>query len=730
MNVKGLHILVIVVALMMAGEASGQDPDLQDSLIIGNLSRSIIPVSLNQEVILPVWIKTDDSVTFFHTPLASDDDYIAMRLGGDLYEPLSLWDDVDFLIPNSNSPSPGMTSQSILGFAYLFDPRDPQNFLYTNYEWWHVADYRMLTTSDTMAIGDTVCLVEGFSPANGGLLWGIPDGVTQIIPAAIYPCLYFTENLPPLFTDPDPGTEFSINNEFPIQFFVTATDADNHLISITYNFPAVGVQFDSVDVAPGYSCYRFKWIPGIDDIGQFLATFTADDNHGGVVDLDVAINVSPVVLQAGELSGFPGTVVNVPVNIINLGETSYIGGFDILLQYGIPEMIDLLSIERGPRIDGWEYFHYNLCDTSSIRLTGIADIFGNGNALSPGNGPVAYLNFRISEDSIYVGHFAEINFIYEDNNDNTISDSTGYLLIHPAVDSGWVYSQDPSNILIGDINMNGIAWEISDAVLLANHIIRPEQFPFDYIQMLASDTNRDGVPATMPDLVYMLNVINGNIPPPRLSYDEDILSAHVYADFDEARAGILVFRYDSAIPAGGILVRLDHGDKEVGSISTGTSMNLLNSDDNGILSVMLFDYDGGVIFPGEEIFEIRVPDESIPIVTELQVSDRYGYFIPSKSRSIPNIPNTFMLHGAYPNPFNSSTSIKFSLPEQTDIDLSIYNVLGQMVKSFRFNNMPAGECSVVWDGFSDSGSGVSSGVYLYRITAGEYEATSRMTLLK
>ena len=729
MNVKGLHIFAIVVALMMAGEASGQDPDLQDSLIIGNLNGSVIPVGLNQEIILPVWIKTDDSVTFFHTPLATDNDHIALRLGGDLYQPLSLWDDVSFLTPNANSPSPGMTSQSILGFAYLFDPRDPQNFLYTNYEWRHVADYRMLTTSDTTVIGDTVCLVEGFSPPNGGLLWGIPDGVTQVIHAAIYPCLYFSDNAPPEFTQPDPGTEFFVNNEFPISFLVEATDADNHVISMTFDFPEDGVQFDTVDMAPGYSSYLFGWTPDVEDTGQFIATFTANDNHGGVVNLDVAINVSRSILQVDEVSAFPCMQVSVPVNLINLGETSYIGGFDILLQYGIPEIIDLLSIERGPRVENWEYFHVNLGDTSTIRITGIADIYENGNAVTPGDGPIAFLNFEITGDSVYVGHYGEINFIYGDNNDNTVSDSTGYLLVHPDVDSGWVYNQDPSAVLIGDINMNGIAWEISDAVLLANHILRPDEFPFDYIQMLASDTNRDGFPATIPDLVYLLNVINGYINPARINYDDGI-SARVFAEFDEIETEKLIFRYESPVSAGGILMRLDHGRNEIGSLSTNTGMNLSYNDENGILSVMLFDYDGGVISPGEEIFEMSVFDRSVPIVTELQISDQYGYFIPAEGRLILNIPETFVLHGAYPNPFNSSTTIRFSIPEKTDIDLSIYNVLGQMVKSFRFENMPAGECSVDWNGDNDSGGKVSSGVYLYRVSSGDYETTSRMTLLK
>ncbi|UCE67551.1 MAG: T9SS type A sorting domain-containing protein [Candidatus Zixiibacteriota bacterium] len=729
MNVKGLHIFAIVVALMMAGEATGQDPDLQDSLIIGNLNGSVIPVGLNREIVLPVWIKTDDSVTFFHTPLATDNDHIALRLGGNLYEPLSLWDDASFLTPDANSPSPGMTSQSILGFAYLFDPRDPQNFLYTDYEWWHVADYHMLTTSDTTVIGDTVCLIEGFSPANGGLLWSIPDGVTQIIPAAIYPCLYFSDNASPEFIQPDPGTEFSVNNEFPISFLVVATDADNHVISMTVDFPEDGAQFDTVNMTPGYSSYIFGWTPNVEDTGQFIATFAANDNHGGIANLDVAINVMRSILQVDELSAFPRMQVSVPVNIINLGETSYIGGFDILLQYGITEIIDLLNVERGPRVESWEYFHVNLGDTSTIRITGIADIYGNGNAVSPGEGPVAFLNFEITGDSVYVGHYAEINFIYGDDNDNTVSDSTGYLLVHPDVDSGWVYNQDPGDVLIGDINMNGIAWEISDAVLLANHILRPDEFPLDYIQMLASDTNRDGFPATMPDLVYLLNVINGYINPARINYADGI-SACVFAEFDEIEAEKLIFRYESSIPAGGILIRLDHSRNEIRSLSTNSGMNLLYCDENGILSVMLFDYDGGVISPGEEIFRMEVSDKYVPIVTELQISDRYGNFIPAEGHPLLSIPEIFMLHGAYPNPFNSSTTIKFSLPEKTDVDLSIYNVLGQTVKSFRFKSMPAGKCSIDWDGANDSGGRVSSGVYLYRIGAGEYEATSRMTLLK
>jgi hypothetical protein len=729
MNTRGLHIIAILVTLMMVGETSGQDPGLQDSLIIGNLNGSVIPAALNQEIILPVWIKTDDSLTFFHTPLASDNDYIVLRLGGDLFEPLSLWDEISFLQPNSNSPSPGFTSQSILGFAYLFDPRDPQNFLYTDYQWWHVADYHMLTTDDSSALGDTICLIEGFNPANGGLLWGIPDGVTQIIPAAKYPCIYFTENAPPEFTEPGPGEEFNVNSEFSIRIPVEATDADGDLMSMAVDFPADSVLFDSVAVSPGYSSYLFAWTPSVEDTGQFIATFTADDNHGGAVNLDVIINAMPSILQVEEVNSFPCMNVSVPLNLINLGESSYIGGFEILLQYGIPEMIELINVERAPRIDNWEYFHVNLGDSSTIRLTGLANVVGNGNTLPPGEGPVAFLNFEVSSDSVYLGQYAEINFIKWDENDNTVSDSTGYLLVHPDVDSGWVFNQDPGSVLVGDINLNEIAWEISDAVLLSNHIIRPDDFPFNNVQIIASDTNRDSVSATVPDLVYLINVVNGIIIPPRAGPNDDI-SAAIVADIVDNQNNIIVYRYESPIPSGGILMRLNHGQDEIKSLSTSTGMNLLSSDVNGVLSVMLFDYDGGVISPGENILEIEIPGQSVPSITELQISDRYGYFIPAEEGFNSAIPREFTLRGTYPNPFNSTVSIRFTLPKISDVELSIYDVLGRIVRTCRREDMPAGECHIDWDGTNDNGGKVSSGIYLYRIDAGDFEATSRMTLLK
>ncbi len=201
-----LAIVGLVCLLGLPSLSHAQDPGIQDSMIIGPLNHSIILAGLNMQITVPVYIRTDDSVTFLHLPVATDNNYIVSRDGGTLFPPFSLWDDRSFLAPDQNSPHVGFTSQSILGFAYLFDPRDPQNFLYTNNLWVHIADYRMTTTSDIAVLGDTTQLVMGDNPANDTLVLGLVDGITEVHPAVIWGKIFFPPNTPPSFSSPAPGT--------------------------------------------------------------------------------------------------------------------------------------------------------------------------------------------------------------------------------------------------------------------------------------------------------------------------------------------------------------------------------------------------------------------------------------------------------------------------------------------------------------------------------------------
>ncbi|MEC7850231.1 uncharacterized protein METZ01_LOCUS7765 [marine metagenome] len=94
------------------------------------------------------------------------------------------------------------------------------------------------------------------------------------------------------------------------------------------------------------------------------------------------------------------------------------------------------------------------------------------------------------------------------------------------------------------------------------------------------------------------------------------------------------------------------------------------------------------------------------------------------------VPGAFALAQNYPNPFNPSTEISFTLNEAADINLSIFNMLGQKVRTLTTGSKPAGVYSLEWDGRDEMGQSVSTGIYLYTLTNGSTSITKKMALMK
>lgn len=94
------------------------------------------------------------------------------------------------------------------------------------------------------------------------------------------------------------------------------------------------------------------------------------------------------------------------------------------------------------------------------------------------------------------------------------------------------------------------------------------------------------------------------------------------------------------------------------------------------------------------------------------------------------LPTEFTLSQNVPNPFNPSTQVSFALPTAAKVNLSIYNVLGQHVKTLVDTDMRAGYQTVTWDGTDNTGHTVASGVYFYKLNAGDFTATKKMLMLK
>jgi hypothetical protein len=97
---------------------------------------------------------------------------------------------------------------------------------------------------------------------------------------------------------------------------------------------------------------------------------------------------------------------------------------------------------------------------------------------------------------------------------------------------------------------------------------------------------------------------------------------------------------------------------------------------------------------------------------------------------VPTVPTAFALYQNAPNPFNPTTTIRFDLPRDVHVKLSVFNVKGEIVSTIIDRNMAGGRHEVAWTAKSDRGNAVASGIYFYRLVAGDFVQTHKMVLLR
>ena len=96
----------------------------------------------------------------------------------------------------------------------------------------------------------------------------------------------------------------------------------------------------------------------------------------------------------------------------------------------------------------------------------------------------------------------------------------------------------------------------------------------------------------------------------------------------------------------------------------------------------------------------------------------------------PVVPLSFTVQQNYPNPFNPNTLIKYTIPRDGKVEIIVYNMLGQKVKTLVNHQQKAGYYSVQWNGTNEQGQNVSSGIYLLVVNAVKQQAVKKMVLLK
>ena len=133
--------------------------------------------------------------------------------------------------------------------------------------------------------------------------------------------------------------------------------------------------------------------------------------------------------------------------------------------------------------------------------------------------------------------------------------------------------------------------------------------------------------------------------------------------------------------------------------------------------------------PGAEIeFNVEVEKDGVSVWRDTFAIVVAG--APTAVADFAALPEDFALGYSFPNPFNAATTIRYHLPHEALVDLSVFNAAGQPVRQLVDKTKAAGTHRAVWAGRDDGGHALATGVYFYRLVAGPFQQTRRMVLLK
>ena len=186
---------------------------------------------------------------------------------------------------------------------------------------------------------------------------------------------------------------------------------------------------------------------------------------------------------------------------------------------------------------------------------------------------------------------------------------------------------------------------------------------------------------------------------------------------------------ETTINAGGFLVIWADADPEQGLLHVDFTLSSGGED------IGIYDPNGNAII--EMSFSSQGEDTSYGRYPDGSDSWRQMNPTPGTSNSdalfsleLNRNPNTYKLYPAYPNPFNPETAITYDLPKNTFVNITIYDMVGNHVKTLQNDFQAAGQKIIKWDGRNNIGKSVSAGIYLYRIHTGEFLQTKKIVLLK
>jgi hypothetical protein len=473
-----------------------------------------------------------------------------------------------------------------------------------------------------------------------------------------------------------------------------------------------------------------SWVSNFADSGSYQITLIASDPYDLADTAEIEIDLAPATLfslRIDTVSAFSGDIVELDIMMKNKFE---IKEFDLLIRLD-PVVLTTMEISntdsRSAHFDDFSYrINENFID-GDVRITGMA---GQADPIAEGEGVLCRIKIQISPNLTYVGNQVPVQFVSHSPEHNSLVLADDQVISEDQINlfGGYILISSPGQILLGDINLNGIAYEISDAVYFSNFFISPGLYPLDEQQLVNSDINRDGFAPSVADLVVMIKVIAGEVAPPTVKVIANSLPVLVEMVRDHTGVYLSI---DSPVDLGGAFYQFAGPDAaEISPINL-TEMDMMVGVANKKLSCLLLSYTNETISSGETSVIWLSDDPELNVELEaIDIADDRGRSLTIEEKQSVALPTGFALHQNHPNPFNPITEIRFELDRQVLVTLSVYNILGQEVIRLTDSEYPAGSHAVIWDGTDDNGQQVASGIYLYQIKAGDFSAGRKMVLLK
>ena len=464
--------------------------------------------------------------------------------------------------------------------------------------------------------------------------------------------------------------------------------------------------------------------------GSILTDLSDNRIDGDIIGATWSDDGAPVMpgsiasLEVGLVQGYPNSEVSVPVHIDLMQQS--LSSLEISFS-GFQDHMEFLDLELEGAMIGDAEWDVVLNNQEDLLLT----LSYGANEIS-GEGVLFNLKFNIPEQAETDFVPIMIEQVQLDELDGSIEILNGGVQINAIV---W-----------GDVSQNG---DVSgyDASLILKYLVGSEEL--DETQLHVADVTQDATisaldaSAVAQYVVQLIDVlpledpssISGGgefyfrdtelIPgemleiPIELTNGENLLSFEFSAEYDESVFTVEEVIWSDLINHFTIEDNLVPGSINIAGMGTspdgaegtfGTIRLYVNpefSDQNSSINL-----------------SYRI-NESVPV-------DNINIIIPNSSLGVDHTltPKVFTLHQNYPNPFNPTTQIKYDLPSDSYVSISIYDVMGRRIKSLSNANQTAGYHSLQWDATNDIGEGVSAGMYIYTIQAGGYRATKKMVLLK